>query len=96
MSKSTQKRLAVQTGKPVVHVQYFMTQPEVGKSCRLVAHDHPDIRIGGFFGYEWIDTSAVEKIHEDGTVETRNTLYVPAYQLIRTAANEPASLSEGK
>ena len=77
MSKSVQKRLSALKDKPIVHVEYFMTQPEVGKSCRLVALDHPDIRIGGFFGYEWIDTSAVQKIHEDGTVETRNTLYVP-------------------
>ncbi len=76
MSKSVQKRLSALKDKPIVHVEYFMTPPEVGKSCRLVGLDHPDIRLSGFFGYEWIDTSAVVKIHEDGTVETRNTMYV--------------------
>jgi hypothetical protein len=71
---------ASQNNKPVVHFLNEATFEDnwMGTGCK-VAHcvviDHPRL------GQSDVRTSAVIKINEDGSFETRNSIYQPIQQL---------------
>lgn len=72
-----------EVSKPIVHFRGEASfhvapypDPETGKEwtyARVFSLDHP------ILGRDIVRTSEVLKIHEDGSFETRNTLYTPVH-----------------
>lgn len=61
--------------KPIVrytptHADYI----ELGMPARVLPIDHPSDRVSNT---DWVRTSLVERIGENGEFETRNTVYKP-------------------
>jgi hypothetical protein len=75
MSKSQQKRLSVQKGKPLVKFFRTVVAPVEGRAAVIFTVDHPLLSNSGVRPSV---TSTVLKVNEDGSFETLNTIYVPA------------------
>lgn len=76
MSASKQAELgAVEKVKPTVYYFEQLAPVVVGQRAAVTAASHP--RLGRMGFGEWLNTSAVVSVGEDGTsFETQNTLYV--------------------